>query len=107
MVAETPTRNDTNYVCQNCSFSGGEDDFIGAKHIESRHEIGDPYSDLECPKCGALAYPEMESKRLPPPVVRVAKLTSAIPHGKRIVMGMAATYDKDHRLRNRNRRRRR
>lgn len=43
--------------CQGCGFEGSEDVFKHAERIELRHEIGDRFSNKECPKCGALAYP--------------------------------------------------
>lgn len=45
------------YECQNCSFTGVEDEFTEAKDLSMRHEIGDAFSNIECPKCGALAFP--------------------------------------------------
>jgi len=52
----------TTLICQSCSFIGKESEFNPAKNITSRHEIGDTYSDLECPGCGALAYPLPDSE---------------------------------------------
>ena len=43
--------------CQNCSWKGTEDKCKPAKDVECRHELGDIFSDIECPKCGALCYP--------------------------------------------------
>jgi hypothetical protein len=42
--------------CQNCGF---EDEYLNlpkAQNILKRHNIGDTFSDVECPKCGALCY---------------------------------------------------
>lgn len=45
------------YKCQNCSHTAHMRDFPPAKDIFRRIEVGDMYSDKECPKCGALAFP--------------------------------------------------
>lgn len=42
--------------CADCGRCGDEAEFKQAADIELRHELGDTYSDKECPDCGALAY---------------------------------------------------
>lgn len=46
------------FVCQNCGHEAPYDDLPVAKDIQRRFEPGDIYTDVECPKCGALCYPE-------------------------------------------------
>lgn len=45
------------YRCQNCGLSGDEEDFDEAKDLLLRMTPGDIFSDKECPRCGALAFP--------------------------------------------------
>lgn len=45
-------------VCPSCDHKDEYDNLPEARDIEQRHEIGVPYSDVECPECGALCYPE-------------------------------------------------
>lgn len=47
----------TKYACANCDFTADEDSFKPAKHLSQRIDPGGIYTDIECPKCGALAYP--------------------------------------------------
>ncbi len=47
----------TEFSCQNCGYTGEEEEFPRALNIAQRHEIGDPFTNLECPECAALAYP--------------------------------------------------
>lgn len=47
--------------CQNCRFTADEGEFPDAERILERHLIGDMFSDLECPVCGALAFPLEEA----------------------------------------------
>jgi predicted RNA-binding Zn-ribbon protein involved in translation (DUF1610 family) len=44
----------TTYACQNCAWEGTAPN--PAKDVLQRHEVGDPFSDLECPECGALVF---------------------------------------------------
>ena len=47
---------DTVYECMNCDYDGKYKDFSPAEDILIRHEMGDSFSDIQCPKCGALAH---------------------------------------------------
>ena len=47
--------------CAQCDRTGGEDCFLPAVNPERRATLGEVYSDLECPECGALAYPVVEA----------------------------------------------
>ncbi len=48
------------YECQNCGFQDDESKFKEAKDLFERHAPGDTFSDIECPHCGALAFPIKE-----------------------------------------------
>ena len=53
----------TEFTCQNCGYTGPEDEFDAANNIVLRIKIGDPFTNLECRECGALAYPtEVETE---------------------------------------------
>jgi hypothetical protein len=43
--------------CANCGFTAEWKDLPPAREIEERHFIGDIFSDVECPECGALCFP--------------------------------------------------
>lgn len=43
--------------CCNCGRTADEGDFVLARNPLGRHTMGDIFSDMECPKCGALAFP--------------------------------------------------
>ena len=43
--------------CQDCNYTAPYEEFRPARDITLRHDIGDTYSDRECPLCGALACP--------------------------------------------------
>lgn len=45
-------------ACGNCNWKGAEERCAYASDIEQRHGVGSIYSDLECPKCQSLCYPE-------------------------------------------------
>ena len=45
--------------CQNCGYENTRDALPHAKDLSQRIEIGDPFTDVECPECGALCYPEL------------------------------------------------
>lgn len=45
------------YRCANCGHTNGYDYFSPAKDITKRFVPGDIYTNVECPKCGALALP--------------------------------------------------
>lgn len=50
------------YVCDNCRFEDQKGIFHLAQDIEARLTPGSMYTDMECPECGALAYPKECSK---------------------------------------------
>jgi hypothetical protein len=43
--------------CQNCEFVAEHDSLPEAKDLSQRIAPGDPHTDRECPRCGALCYP--------------------------------------------------
>ena len=43
--------------CDNCEWQGPYGDAVPARDIAERIDLGGPYTDVECPDCGALAYP--------------------------------------------------
>ncbi len=43
--------------CQNCGWVGSDEECAEAEDVEQRHEVGDVFSNLECPRCDALCYP--------------------------------------------------
>jgi hypothetical protein len=46
----------TKFACQNCTWKGEYEDATPARDVDLRHEMGDTFSDIECPDCGALCY---------------------------------------------------
>lgn len=42
--------------CQSCEFTGTRIDFVRAKDLLIRIEPDEPFTDSECPECGALAH---------------------------------------------------
>lgn len=47
--------------CQNCDFIGTLDIFHEVQNPHQRFSPGDPYTDVQCPHCGSLAYPVPQS----------------------------------------------
>ena len=43
--------------CQNCGFSDDAENLPPARDVLLRHSLGDVFSNVECPKCGALCVP--------------------------------------------------
>lgn len=43
--------------CDNCGFKAMYNELPLAKRLEERLDVGGMYTDVECPKCGALCYP--------------------------------------------------
>jgi hypothetical protein len=41
--------------CQNCDWTGAYEAANPAEALQDRLSLGDPYTDVECPACGALA----------------------------------------------------
>jgi len=52
------------YRCQNCDFTGCEDLFPAAKDLSQRMTVGDTWTDSECPKCGSLAFPVPQRRKV-------------------------------------------
>ncbi len=50
--------------CANCGRTSTLG-WLAAEHIQQRHELGDTYSDLQCPDCGALAFPTVPASVTP------------------------------------------
>jgi predicted RNA-binding Zn-ribbon protein involved in translation (DUF1610 family) len=48
----------TIYRCENCDCVGLRQNFTDVRDVHLRFEPGDTYTDAECPKCGALAFPK-------------------------------------------------
>jgi ssDNA-binding Zn-finger/Zn-ribbon topoisomerase 1 len=49
----------TEYVCENCIWSGDNPvPLVGRVH--ERFEVGDTYTDSECPECGSLVHPSKD-----------------------------------------------
>lgn len=59
-VTTIPTTRDwVDVVCQcdGCGFTANYDDLPPAVDLSMRLSVGGVYSDVECPKCGALCFP--------------------------------------------------
>jgi predicted RNA-binding Zn-ribbon protein involved in translation (DUF1610 family) len=51
------------YRCDNCEFECRYGDLPPAKNLGERLDPNGPYTNVECPRCGALCYPiEQKSK---------------------------------------------
>ncbi len=64
---ETPPPQDPEkeiYKCDNCEFMGEVGQFHDASDLHERMEPGYPYTNKQCPKCAALAYPEPMPQQL-------------------------------------------
>lgn len=46
------------YTCQNCDWKGDKPD--DAKDLHLRISPGEPYTDSECPECGALVHEDKQ-----------------------------------------------
>ena len=63
VTASPAAMNDKEYyVCDNCGFLAVRDNFKEAKDLFIRLTPGGIYTDVECPKCAALAFPLFEGK---------------------------------------------
>ncbi|GIC77082.1 hypothetical protein [Moritella sp. F3] len=51
------TNTSTKYKCDNCSIARDTGDFADVSDADIRFSVGSPFTDKECPDCGALAYP--------------------------------------------------
>lgn len=49
----TPSRHE----CQDCGWTGSENDLQPVKYLEQRVDVGEPTPSGECPECGALCHP--------------------------------------------------
>lgn len=47
----------TTYRCQNCHHVAERDTLPDAQDLHQRIDPGEPWTDKECPHCGALAHP--------------------------------------------------
>lgn len=47
----------TEFHCQNCGYTDDESAFPRALAVLQRHEVGDTFTDRECPECSSLAHP--------------------------------------------------
>jgi len=47
----------TKYKCDNCSITRDTGDFADVSDADIRFSVGSPFTDKECPDCGALTYP--------------------------------------------------
>jgi DNA-directed RNA polymerase subunit RPC12/RpoP len=56
-LIQLPDGNDVLYVCADCDTEWHENQCNPAKDLPQRLTVGDVYTDLECPSCGALCYP--------------------------------------------------
>lgn len=45
------------YKCNNCGHVAPRDEMKDAQDLLERMEVGDVFTDKECPECGALAHP--------------------------------------------------
>lgn len=52
-----PRSTKRTYECDNCHHRGNRETFRPAKKVGTRIDPGGTYTDKECPRCGALAYP--------------------------------------------------
>jgi hypothetical protein len=43
--------------CADCRHEAAESEFVAARDVFERNSLGDVFSDMECPECGALAFP--------------------------------------------------
>lgn len=46
-----------NYKCENCDHLADRDTFFDLSYRRPRFEVGDLYTDKECPECGGCAFP--------------------------------------------------
>lgn len=51
--------------CGNCGNELDDDDCVIVHNVTERHEVGDLYSNLECPECGSLCYPNDPNEHFP------------------------------------------
>lgn len=60
------------FRCQDCQHTGDYASFPFADDVLLRMEVGDVFTNAECPKCGALAYPVEPETALPETYCKVA-----------------------------------
>lgn len=51
--------------CQNCGYTADADTLPEADNILARHEIGDIFTDVQCPDCGSLCVPVDDDEEEP------------------------------------------
>lgn len=56
------------YSCNNCAHVAPRDEMNAARDLLCRLEVGDVFTDKECPECGALAHPVDEPEEVADPV---------------------------------------
>lgn len=56
-MSKQTTEAEEKYSCNNCNYTAKESKFDEAKDLWQRMDPGDTFTDKECPKCGALAFP--------------------------------------------------
>lgn len=50
------------FKCANCGHEDDYDNLPAARQLSQRLEVGEPYTNVECPECGALCYPKEEDQ---------------------------------------------
>jgi hypothetical protein len=81
--------------CADCQYEAGEDEFVPARDVWERNSLGDAFSDLECPECGALAFPvdaaseDADGPRVHDALVELARIARSMVQA---VPGELATY---------------
>jgi hypothetical protein len=57
-AGEDPDEDDPDYFqCANCEFTAPYENLPTAKDLFERIEVGDIFTDVECPECGSLCFP--------------------------------------------------
>lgn len=59
-ISKDPRSKKKTYECDNCHHRGDRENFRPAEKVDARIDPGGTYTDKECPRCGALAYPAGE-----------------------------------------------
>lgn len=57
MVMNEDSEDQEVFCCAGCGYQSAYGDLPEAKDITLRHCVGDVFSDVECPECGALCFP--------------------------------------------------
>jgi len=56
-------KNSPIFICDNCGHEGPRDSFPQAVDLDQRIDTYGILTDKECPKCGALSYPQKGAKK--------------------------------------------